>query len=86
MHVVSPRTNLWGTAEVADAQQEMLNGLLQWYQETTDVTPLATDAVGFPTNHSSPPDAELWWQKFNPVLHPQYQTMTVDGNPLDGEH
>ena len=96
----------------------MLDGLLQWYQRTTDVTPLAegkifkahldsvqpflwspatlsfpwympccADTVGYPANHSSrPPDEELWWQRFNPVLHTQYQTMTVDGHPLEGEH
>ena len=43
-------------------------------------------------NHT-PPDAngnggekaELWWERFNPVLHPIYREMTVDGNPLEGE-
>ena len=96
----------------------MLDGLLKWYLETTDVTPLAegataayifttfdpclprkqdssssncccatnfADNVGYPTNHSQRIE-ELWWQKFNPLLHTQYQTMTVDGHPLDGEH
>lgn len=45
--VKDPRTltNLWGKPEVADARQTMLDGLLKWYQETTDVAPLAEDDV-----------------------------------------
>ena len=35
--------NLWGTPSVAVVQQRMLDGLLNWFQETTDVTPLAVD-------------------------------------------
>lgn len=50
---------------------------------------LDAEKVGYPKNHSNhtgPPDKELWWQRYNPVLHEEYRTMTVDGNPLDGEH
>ena len=132
--VKDPRTltNLWGKPEVGGAQQTMLDGLLKWYQETTDVAPLAegaihfagrvlrrfrpdgrqralvfvsvsanvvvmnrnvqclaADDVGYPANHSGnhtgPPDKELWWQRFNPAIHPDLQTMTVDGNPIEGE-
>lgn len=39
------RENLWGRPEVADVQQQMLDGLLKWYLETTDVTPLAEGAT-----------------------------------------
>jgi hypothetical protein len=86
-------TNLWGHESVAAVQQEMLDGLLRWYQETTDVTPIAEDSVAYPAANHTPPDAngnggekaELWWERFNPVLHPIYREMTVDGNPLEGE-
>ncbi len=83
-------TNLWGHESVAAVQQEMLDGLLRWYQETTDVTPIAVDSVAYPANHTGAngnggKKAELWWERFNPVLHPIYREMTVDGNPLEGE-
>ena len=73
--------------QVASQQQTMLDGLLKWFQETTDVTPLAVDDVGYPArNRSALPDEareEFWWEKFNPVLHPILQTMTVDGHFLE---
>jgi hypothetical protein len=78
--------NLWGAPAVAEAQQGMLDGLLRWYQETTDVAPLAQDDVGFPARRNrTAPDAErreAWWQRFNPVLHPDLRTETVDGHPI----
>ena len=64
----------------------MMAGLLQWYQETTDVAPLAVDDVGYPANHTGPDRAgaaEEWWQRFNPNLHPRLRTTTVDGHPLE---
>eukprot|EP01047_Picozoa_sp_COSAG01_P066775 COSAG01_NODE_9283_length_2495_cov_1.633973_4_plen_96_part_00 len=73
--------NLWNDPSVAAQQQKMLDGLLKWYQETTDVAPLAEDEVGYPVNHTTPPDGtEEWWQRFNPVLHPILQRVTVDGH------
>ena len=76
--------NLWGKPSVAVVQQRMLDGLLKWFQETTVVTPLAVDNVGYPDNHTSPDEREeFWWETFNPMLHPILQTMTVDGHFLD---
>ena len=79
--------NLFGTPQVAEQQQRMLAGLLRWYQDTTDVTPIAVDDVGYPANHTLPafsaPRAEEWWQRFNPHLHPHLLSTTVDGHALE---
>ena len=78
--------NLFGKPEVAAVQQEMLEGLLRWYQETTDVTPIQEDPLGYPANHTSPdqPREEYAWERYNPYFHREYMKYAVDGTPLEG--
>merc|ERR1712000_600258 len=72
--IVDPRelTNLWDDGVHAQLQQDMLEGLLEWYVQTTDVTPLDEDDRDLP-----PAGAKLQqrfdWQSSNPALHPELQ-------------
>jgi choline-sulfatase len=81
-------TNLWNDPAVAAVQHGMLTDLLQWYQETTDVTPIAVDSVGYPSSHLTGGVAHtrtepFWWEKYNPHLHPELNTHAVDGTTFD---
>jgi hypothetical protein len=78
--------NLFGDASVAEVQKKMTDDLLQWYIDTTDVSPIAVDNVGYPTSTSAEWNRtqadEFWWQKYNPNVHLELTTHRANGEPL----
>jgi choline-sulfatase len=78
--------NLFGDASVASVQKKMTDDLLQWYLETTDVSPITVDNVGYPANSSSDWNQtqfeEFWWEKYNPNIHSELKTHRANGELL----
>lgn len=66
-------TNLWDDGAHTELQQQMLEGLLQWYVETTDVLqPLEEDDRDLPPVGVQLPH-HFDWESGNPLLHPELQ-------------
>ena len=79
-------TNLWGEAPLAAVQEELLQGLLDWYVVTTDVTPLAEDATALPPAPTPGQHRQqYWWEWRNPALHPELELAPLSGEEEENE-
>ena len=79
-------TNLWDEAPFTAVQEELLQGLLDWYVVTTDVTPLAEDATALPPAPTPGQHRQqYWWEWRNPALHPELELAPLQGEEEENE-